>query len=276
MFVVGTKIGYNKRKHGGIPLLLTLDIGNTNVVAVVYDHDKKIYFSQRFMTIKQDALFYYSQWLKDNILPLSNELKISAYCLSCVVPTITQDVELSIKQNLHIEGLTVSVKTVPEFVIHLVKPEELGADFIATSYGAMAKYPLPIILADLGSATKISVLNARGEFEGGIISPGVGISIDALNRFIPHLPEIKMEVPKHIIGKDTISSMQSGWLYGTIASVEGMADRIEHELGVKTTRVLTGGYSISLHPSFNGFVYDEYLLNEGLFEIYRNHAFKLD
>jgi type III pantothenate kinase len=254
-------------------LLLTLDIGNTNVVAVVYDKDKKIRYSQRFMTIKQDALFFYSQWLQENILPRSKQLDITAYCISCVVPTITQDVELSIKKSLHIDGLTVSVKTVPEFVIHLDKPEELGADFIATSYGAMAKYPLPIILADLGSATKISVLNAKGEFEGGIISPGVGISIDALNRFIPHLPEIKMEVPKHIIGKDTISSMQSGWLYGTIASVEGMADRIELELGVKTTRVLTGGYSISLHPAFRGFVYDEYLLNEGLFEIYRNHAF---
>lgn len=254
-------------------MLLTLDIGNTNVVVVVYDKDKKLCFSQRFVTVKKDALIFYAQWLQENILPRSKELDINAYCLSCVVPSITHAVELSIKQNLHIEGLTVSVKTVPEFIIHLVEPEELGADFIATSFGAMAKYPLPIILADLGSATKISVLNAKGEFEGGIISPGVGISIDALNRFIPHLPAIKMEVPKHIIGKDTISSMQSGWLYGTITSVEGMADRIEHELGVTATRVLTGGYSISLHHAFSGFVYDEYLLNEGLFEIYRKHAF---
>jgi type III pantothenate kinase len=252
-------------------MLLTLDIGNTNVVAVVYDKKKNRVFSSRFSTVKQDALKFYTQWLKDNILPLRDEWQISAYCLSCVVPSITDQVITALKQVLGIDGINVSVKTVPEFVIHLVHPEELGADFIATSYGAMAKYPLPIILADLGSATKISVLNAKGEFEGGIISPGVGISIDALNRFIPHLPEIKMEVPRHIIGKDTVSSMQSGWLYGTITSVEGMAEKIEHELGESATHVLTGGYSISLHHAFTGFSYDEYLLNEGLFEIYRNH-----
>ncbi|MGB7595466.1 MAG: type III pantothenate kinase [Erysipelotrichaceae bacterium] len=257
-------------------MLLTLDIGNTNVVAVVYDIDKKLVFSSRFVTVKQDALTFYSQWLKDNILPLRDEFKISAYCLSCVVPSITDQVVASLKQVLDVDGINVTTKTVPEFVIHLVKPEELGADFIATSYGAMAKYPLPIILADLGSATKISVLNAQGEFEGGIISPGVGISIDALNRFIPHLPEIKMEVPAHIIGKDTVSSMQSGWLYGTITSVEGMAEKIEQELGETATHVLTGGYSISLHHAFTDFSYDEYLLNEGLFEIYRKHVSKPD
>lgn len=253
-------------------MLLTLDIGNTNVVAVVYDKEKRLVYSSRFVTIKQDARQFYMQWLTDNILPLRSEFRISAFCLSCVVPSITESVLSSLRQVLGVEGINVTTKTVPEFVIHLDKPEELGADFIATSYGAMAKYPLPIILADLGSATKISVINASGEFEGGIISPGVGISIDALNRFIPHLPEIKMEVPRHIIGKDTVSSMQSGWLYGTIASVEGMAEKIEHELGEAATHVLTGGYSISLHHAFTGFSYDEYLLNEGLFEIYRKHV----
>jgi type III pantothenate kinase len=256
-------------------MLLTLDIGNTNVVAVVYDKDKRILFSCRFVTVKKDASLFYAQWLMDTILPLRQEFKIDAYCLSCVVPSISEDVKDALKHVLDIEGIDVSIKTLRDFTINLVNPSELGADFIATSFGAMAKYPLPIIIADLGSATKISVLNAQGEFEGGIISPGVGISIDALNRFIPHLPEIKMEVPKRIIGKDTVSSMQSGWLYGTIASVEGMADKIESELGEKATRVLTGGYSITLHDAFNGFIFDEYLLNEGLFEIYHNVAYTL-
>ncbi len=252
-------------------MLLTLDIGNTNVVAAVFNQQKEIIYSQRFETVKKDALLFYSRWLKENILPMRKKVTIDAFCLSCVVPSITNDVVASLKQVLNVDGINVSVKTVPEFIVHLDKPEELGADFIATSYGAMAKYPLPIILADLGSATKISILNLKGEFEGGIISPGVGISIDALNRFIPHLPEIKMEVPQHIIGKDTVSSMQSGWLYGTITSVEGMAKKIEQELGMQATHVLTGGYSISLHQAFTGFVYDEYLLNEGLYEIYLKH-----
>jgi len=250
-------------------MLLTIDIGNTNVVAVIYDAKKTQRFSQRFPTIKEDTRSFYSNWLRNDILPLMGEFPLIGYCISCVVPIITEEVRSSIEEILHIQGINVSTTTVPDFVIHLTHPNELGADFIATAFGAMAKYDLPIILADLGSATKISVLNEKGEFEGGIISPGVGISIDALNRFIPHLPEIKMEVPTTVIGKDTVTSMQSGWLYGTIASVEGLADKIERELGKKCIRVLTGGYSIPLHPSFSGFAFDEFLLNEGLYEIYQ-------
>jgi type III pantothenate kinase len=253
-------------------MLLTLDIGNTNVVAVVYDNAKNNLFSQRFATVKEDAEAFYSLWLTNDIMPLQNGFSITSYCMSCVVPAITDDVINSIYKVLGIQGINLSLAIVPEFVVHLEDPRELGADFIATSYGAMAKYPLPIILADLGSATKISVLNSEGAFEGGIISPGLGISIEALNRFIPHLPAIKMEIPASVIGKNTINSMQSGWLLGTIASVEGLADKIEAELGKTATRVLTGGYSITLHDAFSGFIFDEYLLNEGLFEIDRKHA----
>ncbi|MHC1734227.1 MAG: type III pantothenate kinase [Erysipelotrichaceae bacterium] len=249
-------------------MLLTIDIGNTNVVAVVYDEKKERRFTQRFQTVKENALEFYTTWLKSDLLPNIADLSISAYCLSCVVPSIVADVRFALTAELGVQGINVSTETVPDFIIHLTRPNELGADFIATAFGAMAKYDLPIILADLGSATKISVLNEKGEFEGGIISPGVGISIEALNRFIPHLPEIKMEVPTTVIGKDTITSMQSGWLYGTIASVEGLADKIEQELGMECVRVLTGGYSISLHSSFTGFAFDEFLLNEGLYEIY--------
>lgn len=252
-------------------MLLTIDIGNTNVVAVVYDENRTRHYTQRFATIKNEANVFYRSWIQRDLLPLLNENKISSYCLSCVVPSITTTVIEALESVLNIKGINLSTLTVPDFIIHLDKPSELGADFIATSFGAMAKYELPIVLADLGSATKISVLNARGEFEGGIISPGVGISIDALNRFIPQLPEIKMEIPTRVIGRDTVTSMQSGWLHGTIAMVEGLADKIEKELGQKATRVLTGGYSITLHEGFPEFNFDEYLLNEGLFEIDRKY-----
>lgn len=252
-------------------MLLTIDIGNTNVVAVVYDENRTRLYTQRFATVKHDADVFYRTLIQKDFLPLLSEIEISSYCLSCVVPSITASVIEALESTLKIKGINLSTQTVPDFIIHLDKPSDLGADFIATSFGAMAKYRLPIVLADLGSATKISVLNSRGEFEGGIISPGVGISIDALNRFIPQLPEIKMEIPARVIGRDTITSMQSGWLHGTIAMVEGLADKIENELGQKATRVLTGGYSIPLHEGFPEFNFDEYLLNEGLFEIDRKY-----
>ena len=100
---------------------------------------------------------------------------------------------------------------------------------------------------------------------------GIGISSEALTRFIPQLPAIKIEVPKKVIGNDTITSMQSGLLYGAIAMVEGLAMKIESELGMQATKVVTGGYAAELYQAMKDFIYDDFILNEGLYEIYVSH-----
>lgn len=253
-------------------MLLTIDVGNSNIVVAVYDNQKQRVFQQRFVTVKENVSEFYRNWVRHDLLPLNQKIELTAYCIGSVVPSITADIIEIIESELKIKGLNINTKTVPEFVVKLVDPTELGADFIATSVGAMAKYPLPIILADLGSATKISVLDSQGEFKGGIISPGIGISSEALTRFIPQLPAIKIEVPAKVIGNDTITSMQSGLLYGAIAMVEGLAVKIEAELGMQATKVVTGGYAAELYQAMKDFVYDDFILNEGLYEIYVSHV----
>ena len=250
-------------------MLLTIDVGNSNLVAVVYDSHRNRVYDERIVTQKQNVSAYYEDWLIRLLAKLNHLAAIDGIIFSSVVPSITNDIVDIIKSKTKIDPMIVSADLLKEFVVHLDQRNQLGADFIATSYGAMADYPLPAIVADLGSATKISVLNAKGEFEGGVIVPGVGISVEALVGFIKHLPEIELKVPKKVIGKSTVLAMQSGLLYGVISSVEGLADRIESELGQPITRLLTGGYSKIVHEHMPEFVYDEFLLNNGLYEIYQ-------
>ncbi len=250
-------------------MLLTIDVGNSNLVAVVYDWQRNRVFDERIVTQKQNVVAYYEDWLIRLLTKLSHLQAIEGVIFSSVVPSITQEIIAIIKEKTGLDPMIVTTDLVEEFVIHLEQRDHLGADFIATSYGAMADYSVPAIVADLGSATKISVLNANGEFEGGVIVPGVGISVEALVGFIRHLPEIELKVPDRVIGNNTITAMQSGLLYGVIASVEGLADRIEKELGQPITRLLTGGYAKIVRDYMPRFVYDEFLLNNGLFEIYQ-------
>lgn len=250
-------------------MLITIDIGNSNIVCVVYSASKERLYDKRFETIKENIEEAYPKFVKEELLFLKVRFNCEAVMLSNVVPAIDQVIFNALKEGLAIDVYRCDLSTVPAFKVMLDDPRELGADFIATSYGAMAKYPLPIIVADLGSATKVSALNLEGNFAGGIIMPGLRIAQDALNRFIPHLPQIPLVVPKSVLGSDTITSMQAGLMYSTIDSIEGIARRIESSFNAKCSKVLTGGLSILIHDDTKDFVYEPYLLNEGLFEIYQ-------
>jgi type III pantothenate kinase len=250
-------------------MLITIDIGNSNIVCVVYSASKERLYDKRFETIKENIEEAYPKFVKEELLFLKVRFNCEAVMLSNVVPAIDQVVFNALKEGLAIDVYRCDLSTVPNFKVMLDDPRELGADFIATSYGAMAKYPLPIIVADLGSATKVSALNLEGNFAGGIIMPGLRIAQDALNRFIPHLPQIPLVVPKSVLGSDTITAMQAGLMYSTIDSIEGIARRIESSFDTRCSKVLTGGLSILIHDDTKDFVYEPYLLNEGLFEIYQ-------
>lgn len=249
-------------------MILTVDVGNSNLVAVVYDLNKKRIYDERLETQKENVVHYYKRWLDELFSRSVRKETLTGVVLSSVVPAITDDLIRLLKEYTSCEVYVVSASKLRDFKIHLKQRDHIGADFIATSYGAMAKYPLPAVVADLGSATKISVINELKEFKGGVIVPGIGISIDALIRFIPHLPAIDLTLPAHVIGSDTIEAMQSGVLYGAIATVEGLADKIEEELGRPVTRLITGGYAKIIYGAMPKFTYDEFLLSEGLYEIF--------
>ncbi|MHB8096108.1 MAG: type III pantothenate kinase [Erysipelotrichaceae bacterium] len=250
-------------------MLLTIDIGNSNIVCVVYSDSKEKLYDARYETIKEDVKSAYRDFVLNQIYPLKDKYNLEAFIVSSVVPSVDQVFFEAVESSLNIKGYKCTTETVSEFEILLTNPQELGADFIATSYGAMCKYKTPIVVADLGSATKLSAINSKGQFAGGIIMPGLRISQDALNRFIPHLPTIPLDIPKSVLGIDTITAMQAGLMFSTIDSINGIAQRIENEFNEKCTRILTGGLSVLIKDHTESFIYEPFLLNEGLYEIYR-------
>ncbi len=250
-------------------MLLTIDIGNSNIVVVVYDDQKNRLFDGRYETVKENIEAYYTQWIVKELWPLKQRFGIDRFIISSVVPLVAPDFLSLLPKLLEIKGVNLTLDLVKDFKVKLQHPSDIGADFIATSFGAFAKYKMPCVIADLGSATKLTALSKKSVFEGGVIIPGIKISRDALSSFIPHLPSIAIEVPSTVIGKDTIHAMESGLMYGHIDSVKGIAERMAVELGHPTTKILTGGFSNVVHHHLPEFEFEPFLLNDGLYEIDR-------
>ncbi len=248
-------------------MVVTIDIGNSNVVIVVYDEQGEIVCQLRDETIKNGSFEGFKKYLNQIKEQLSEPCE--AVVLASVVPAITEYMKDAIDEVFDQRPLCVKAKNVPELKIQLDNPNELGADFIASAYGAIAKNMVPAIIADMGSATKLSVISDNQDFLGGVIIPGIGISSEALVQFIPHLPAIKLQLPQDIIGHDTISSMQSGLLYGVIGSIEGIARRIELQLQKPHHKILTGGYANIVYEQTQGFIFEPNLVNDGLYYLYK-------
>lgn len=255
-------------------MLLTIDIGNSNIVLAIYTAHKERVYDARFETLKLNPELAYAQWIQEILVPLKDKYHLSDFILSSVVPSIT-DIFYTLTQSyLSLSGMNCTLNLTPQFKILLDNPNELGADFIATSFGALAKYSLPILIADMGSATKVSALNTEGEFAGGVIMTGLKVSQDALYQFIPHLPVIPMEIPKHVLGTDTVSAMQSGLMFSSIDTILGISHRIDEQFGQTCVKILTGGLANLIHHALPDFHFEPFLLNEGLFEIYRRNQAK--
>ena len=151
-------------------------------------------------------------------------------------------------------------------------PGQLGADLVADAVAGLASYPVPLVVIDMGTATTISVVNSKKQYIGGMIMPGVRISLDALTARASQLSGISIDAPRHIIGKNTIECMKSGVLYSNAAALDGIIDRIEEELGEKTTVIATGGLAKKIVPHCRKeIILDEELLLKGLMLIYRKN-----
>jgi|GEM_PF-783186 len=252
-------------------MLLTIDIGNSNIVLAIYSSQKERVYDARFETLKVDLEKVYAHWIEETLFPLKQKYHLTDFILSSVVPSVTDIFYTLTKSILGLKGLNCSLELTPQFKILLDNPQELGADFIATSYGALSKYALPLIIADMGSATKISALNKDAEFAGGVIMAGLKVSQDALYQFIPHLPVIPMEIPQQVLGTDTIRAMQAGLMFSSIDTIIGISQRIEVQFSQNCVKILTGGLANLVHQALPDFHFEPFLLNEGLFEIYRRN-----
>ncbi len=249
-------------------MIYTIDIGNSNIVGVVFDSKGNIVYDSRIETIKTKDKKGYTDIFESE--KNSFEEEPEAVVLSCVVPTVKELVLEVLKEVFDSEIIDLSVKLLSDIEIKLDNPLELGADLLATTYGAIAEYNKPCIVADLGSATKITVIDENNVFLGGVIMQGIGFTASSIHDMIPHLPNIEIERPEKIIGHNTIECIQSGVINGAIAAVCEITRRIEVEVGKKCKKVITGGYS-KLFDDTCDLVYDEFLLSKGLFEAYRRY-----
>ena len=150
---------------------------------------------------------------------------------------------------------------------------QVGADIVADAVSALEKYPTPIVTIDMGTATTIGVISEGRNYEGGLLLPGVNVSLDALSRRAAQLPDISLQHPKTLIGKNTEDCMRSGIVYGTASMLDGLLDRIRETFpGRELTAVATGGNApVILRYCRNRIIYDKYLLMEGLWAIYQRN-----
>lgn len=253
-------------------MILAIDIGNTNIVIGCCD-DEKIYFIERLSTNHPKTELEYAISFK-NVLELYgiDPSQIEGGIISSVVPPITNIVRASAEKVL---GKTVKivgpgVKT--GLNILMDNPAQVGSDRIVNAVAAINEYPAPLIIIDMGTATTFCVVDGKKNYIGGMILPGVRISLDALTSRTSQLSRISIEAPKKTIGKNTIDCMKSGIINGNAACIDGMVQRIERELGQKATVLATGGLAKKIVPYCEQkIIVDDELLLKGLRLIYNKN-----
>ena len=252
-------------------MILAIDVGNTNIVVGCID-DLKTYFIERLSTNRTKTELEYAVDLK-NVLDIYHikKTEIEGCIISSVVPQITNIVKLAAEKILKKNAIVLGPGVKTGLNIMMDNPGQLGADQVADAVAGISGYPVPLILIDMGTATTASVVNSKKQYVGGMILPGVGVSLDALTARASQLSGISIDAPRHVIGKNTIECMKSGVLYSNAAALDGIIDRIEEELGEKATVVATGLAKKIVPHCKREIILDEELLLRGLLIIYEKN-----
>ena len=253
-------------------MILAIDIGNTKIVVGCIDQEKTC-FIERISTVRTKTELEYAVDIK-TILDIYHikGSEIEGGIISSVVPQITNIAKLAAEKILKKEVMVLGPGIKTGLNIMMDHTAQLGADLVANAVAGIALYPLPQIIVDMGTATTFSVVDEKHHYIGGMILPGVRISLDALTARASQLSGISIEAPKRLIGKNTIDCMKSGVLYSNAAAIDGIVERIEEELGQKTTVIATGGLAKKIVPHCKReVILDEDLLLKGLMIIYNKN-----
>lgn len=254
-------------------MILAIDMGNSNIVIGGID-EKGTYFMERITTDLRKTDLEYAVGIR-NIIELHrvHVKDIEGAIMSSVVPPLNPILVAAVRKVTGLECRLVGSGMKTGMNIRMDDPKKVGADLIVDSVAAKANYPLPIIVIDMGTATTITAVDRRGDYIGGIIYPGLRVSLDTLSSNTAQLPYIDLEQPGPVIAKNTIDSMRSGILYGTASMMDGCIDRMEEELGEAATIVATGGLAHFVIPLCrHRILLDENLLLKGLLFLYRKNS----
>jgi len=223
-------------------MLLAIDAGNTNIVFAVHDGEK-IRCEWRAVTKTSRTADEYAVLLKP-LLELGGLAfsDIHAAIIATVVPAALFDLRQLCRRYLACDPLVIGDPAVDLGLKVLTdRPESVGADRLVNTVAAHAQYGGPLIVVDFGTATTFDVVSIDGDYEGGVISPGVNLSAEALHKAAAMLPRVAVARTQNVIGKDTVPAMQSGIFWGYIGLVEGIVARIQAEYGRPMTVIATGG-----------------------------------
>ncbi|MGD0779389.1 MAG: type III pantothenate kinase [Dehalococcoidales bacterium] len=224
-------------------MLLAFDIANTNIKIGMFDGDK-LRATWRISTGVQRMADEYAVMLLNLLKHQGIDFKdIKEGAMSCVVPPLVTTFNELFERYFNIKPLVVGPGVKTGVRIRYPNPREVGADLIANAAAALHLYKPPIIVVALGTATAFAIVSKGGDYLGGVIAPGLGISAEALYTRTAALPRVELAKPKKAIGDNTQTSMQSGLIFGWAGLIEGIVSRIQKELGEKAMVVATGGYA---------------------------------
>jgi type III pantothenate kinase len=223
-------------------MLLTIDAGNTNTVFALYEGNT-LAGHWRLSTDVQRTADEYAVLLKHCFSFKNINLEdISGAIISTVVPKMLHPLSSFCQNYCNTPPKVVSTKTLDIGIhIHTDHPEEVGADRLVNAIAAYKEFGGNGIIIDFGTATTFDIINNQGDYDGGIICPGINLSIQALHAAAAKLPDVAIANPKVIIGKNTVEAMQSGIYWGYISMIEGLVSRIQKEVGSEMNVIATGG-----------------------------------
>ena len=254
-------------------MLLAIEQGNTNTLFAVHDGTEWV-AQWRTATESSRTADEYAVWLSQLLTMRGLSIKQLDGCIiSSVVPQSIFNLRNLSRRYLSVEPLVIGDNVDLGIGVRILKPSEAGADRLVNAIGAHLAYPGDLIIIDSGTATTFDVVAADGAFEGGVIAPGINLSLQALHEAAAMLPRIAIQRPERVIGKDTVSNMQSGVFWGYVALIEGLVARIKAEWGKPMTVIGTGGVASLFEGATDSIDrFDPDLTIRGLLEIWRRNT----
>lgn len=255
-------------------MLLAIDVGNSYTSIGLFDKDQTLRFVASVDTDSRKTADQISLDLMNLFTLYQYDYReVTGAILCSVVPPLNFMMEKALTRLLGRPPMVVGPGVKTGLNIRLSNQTQVGADIVADAVSALEKFTPPIITIDMGTATTIGVITEGRNYEGGMLLPGVNVSLEALSRRAAQLPDISLQHPKTVIGKNTEDCMRSGIVYGTAGMLDGVIDRIRELFpGKEVTVVATGGNApVIVKYCRNKIVYDKYLLMDGLWTIYQKN-----
>ena len=254
-------------------MILTVDVGNANIVIGVVKNEK-ILFDAKLRTDITKTSDEYCIDLKMlmEVYKIQPE-QIQGAIVASVVPQVLNSMQSAVRKLTGKAALVVGPGLKTGLNIQIENPSQTGADLVASAVAALQEHEAPLIIVDMSSTTTMSVLDKNGTLIGGSIGPGVKMSLDALTDRTALLPGLQLDQPKKVIGRNTTDCMRSGVMLGAACMVDGMVERMEQELGYRATVIATGSIARFIVPMCRReIIYDKDLLVKGLAALYRENS----